>query len=154
MSSDWDKNVTKRRVKKQPDTHPDQIEFNLGLFERQRSRISREITERIGYIDRMLQNVVSSDLVKNELEVLNSAFGELLLVCEKLRPLVQDIAEFDLWLGSVDTDIFLIKNSAIRYITQEKLCKSHHVFNRGKWKNTLVNYVDGAVLKKYSCNVW
>ena len=51
MSSDWDKNVTKRRVKKPPDKQLEQNEFNFDLFERQRSIISNEITERIKNID-------------------------------------------------------------------------------------------------------
>ena len=71
MSSDWDKNVTKRRVKKLPDKQLEQNEYNFDPFERQRSRISNEITERIKNIDRMLRSVVSSDLVRDELEGLN-----------------------------------------------------------------------------------
>ena len=84
----------------------------------------------------MLRSVVSSDLVRNELEGLNSAFSELLLVCEKLRPLVQDLTEFDLWLGSIDTDIFLIKNSAIRYIRDREPKESSNRVSSKRTKST------------------
>eukprot|EP00111_Clytia_hemisphaerica_P018893 TCONS_00055858-protein len=111
--SDWDRNVTKRRPVK---NQSDQGEFSFELFERQRERLTTEITERLENIDLLLKNRSSTDLVRNALEGLNRAFVELLFVCEKLKPLVYEVSEFDNWLGNIDTDIFLIKNSAIRYL--------------------------------------
>ena len=102
--SDWDRNVTKRRPVK---NQSDQDDFNFKLFERQRKRLTTEITERIKNIDLLLRNRSSTDLVRNALEGLNRAFDELLLVCEKLKPLVDEVSEFEKWLGNLTQTYFL-----------------------------------------------
>ena len=72
---------------------------------------------------------VSLTQVSDELYGFNKAFTELSLVCEKLRHLVNDSNEFESWLGSVNTNILVTKNFAIRYIINSKVTSSHHSLN-------------------------
>ena len=115
--SDWNKFVTKRESRKQREIS-EQTNYRFELFERQRIRLPLEISSRIDLINRMLWNSSPHSSVKDEIDGLNKAFAERLLVCEKLKPLVDDVSEFNSYgLEGVDTDIFLTKNSAIRCIT-------------------------------------
>ena len=112
----WDRNVTKR--KKEPKKFD--CDYDFKLFERQRCRLDNEILKRCDLINKMMLESVPSKSVNDELVGLNDAFAELLFVCEKLRPLVSEPKELDSFLAAVDTDIFLTKNSAIRYVKESE----------------------------------
>ncbi|XP_066918134.1 uncharacterized protein [Clytia hemisphaerica] len=68
----------------------------------------------------MLLKSLPSSSVNDEIMGLDKAFAELLFVCEKLKPLINEPRELDSFLASVDTDIFLTKNSAIRYAKESE----------------------------------
>ncbi|XP_066913533.1 uncharacterized protein [Clytia hemisphaerica] len=112
--SDWDRNVTKRKTRRSDKN------YDFELFERQRCRLDAEIMKRCDHVNEMLLKSLPSSSVNDEIMGLDKAFAELLFVCEKLKPLINEPRELDSFLASVDTDIFLTKNSAIRYAKESE----------------------------------
>ena len=121
VSEAWDRNVTKRERKQ-----PILKEQTFELYERQRIKLGNEISNRIRHIEKMIESRTSYSLVNNEILFLNNAFAELLLVCEKERPMIDNHIEFDLWVEEIDTDVLFIKNSAIRYVRENEIRASSH----------------------------
>ena len=119
VSEAWDRNVTKRERKNSK-------EQTFELYERQRTKLGNEISGRIQRIEKMIESRTSHNLVNDEILFLNNAFAELLLVCEKERPMIENHIQFDLWLEEIDTDVLFIKNSAIRYVRENEIRASSH----------------------------
>ena len=120
-----DQNVTTRR-KRDSNDDEDSTRYQLELFDGQRKRLGNEIVDRIRFVRQHISEKVDYLYIKDEIENLSKAFAEVIMVYEKILPLVANTTEYENWFSNLDTEVFLTKSSGLRYISEfeKKICRS------------------------------